>query len=152
MELSHIVLANELCLLVMHFLLVLVLCCSRKIEGNNLFFSRKLSPKVVRGSTFGRELLATYTAVRYFRHLSQGQTFHIFTEHKPLLEAFQSIYAPRETRHLHYLMEFTSDKRFIKGTENMPAYAMFRGIKSFLLDSYMECKSMVEKQSNNQEY
>lgn len=49
-------------------------------------------------------------------------------------------------------MEFTSDKRFIKGTENMPAYAMFRGIKSFLLDSYMECKSMVEKQSNNQEY
>lgn len=129
-------------------------CCvaAEKSKETNFFFSRKLSPTVARYSTFGRELLATYTAVRYFRHLLQGRTFHIFTEHKPLLEAFQSIYAPRETSHLDYLMEFTSDIRFIKGTENMPAYTMFRGIKSFLLDSYIECKSMVEKQSNDKEF
>ena len=48
------------------------------------FFSRKLTPAESRYSTFGRELLAIYSAVRHFRHLLEEREFTIFTNHKPL--------------------------------------------------------------------
>lgn len=74
------------------------------------FFFRKLSPTEVRYCTSGQELLAAYAAVCNFRYLLEGETFHILTN--PYLGVFQSTsdkYAPCETRHLDYLMQFTSD-------------------------------------------
>ena len=101
------------------------------------FFPKKLTPMETRYSTFGQELLTVYSAVLYFRHLLEGWTSYILTDHKPLLGAFQSgsdTYSPRETRHLDYLLQFTSDIRFIKGCENVPADAMPRAINALLLD------------------
>ena len=43
------------------------------------------------------------------------------------------IYSPREMRHLDYLLQFTSDIGHLKGTENIPADAMFRTINAFFL-------------------
>ncbi|BHF60579.1 hypothetical protein SprV_0100354400 [Sparganum proliferum] len=48
------------------------------------FFSKKLLPAETRYSTFGRELLAIYLAVKHFRHFLEGRDFTIFTDHKPL--------------------------------------------------------------------
>lgn len=48
------------------------------------FFSRKLTPPEQRYSTFGRELLAVYAAIRHFRHYLEGTEFFIMTDHKPL--------------------------------------------------------------------
>ncbi|BHF65361.1 hypothetical protein SprV_0200837100 [Sparganum proliferum] len=48
------------------------------------FFSKKLSPAETRYSTFGRELLAIYLAVKHFRHYLEDRDFTIFTDHKPL--------------------------------------------------------------------
>ncbi|BHF61905.1 hypothetical protein SprV_0100488500 [Sparganum proliferum] len=45
------------------------------------FFSKKLLPAETRYSTFGRELLAIYLAVKHFRHFLEGQEFTIFTDH-----------------------------------------------------------------------
>ena len=48
-----------------------------------------------------------YSAVRYFRHLLEGGTFYILTDHKPLWGAIQAgsdRYLPCETRHLDYLL------------------------------------------------
>ena len=45
------------------------------------FFSRKLLPTESRYSTFDRELLAVYTAIR---HLVEGSSFTIQTDHLPL--------------------------------------------------------------------
>ena len=52
-------------------------------------------------STFGRELLAVYLAIRHFRHMLEGRDFTIFTDHKLLIYALHSVsdrYLPREVR------------------------------------------------------
>ena len=48
------------------------------------FFSKKLSNTERRYSTFDRELLAVYLAIKHFRHLLEGRHFHVLTDHKPL--------------------------------------------------------------------
>ena len=53
------------------------------------YFSRKLSPTEQRYSTFDRELLAVYCAIRHFRHFLEAREFHILTDHKPLTSDFQ---------------------------------------------------------------
>ncbi|BHF60865.1 hypothetical protein SprV_0100383400 [Sparganum proliferum] len=93
------------------------------------FFSKKLSKAETRYSTFGRELLAAYLAVRHFRHLLEGREFTIFTDHKPLTFAMHSHstkLSPREIRHLDYISQFISDIRHIDGSRNEVADALSR--------------------------
>ncbi|BHF62342.1 hypothetical protein SprV_0200532400 [Sparganum proliferum] len=93
------------------------------------FFSKKLSKAETRYSTFGRELLAAYLAVRHFRHLLEGQEFTIFTDHKPLTFALRSHtdkLNSREIRQLDYISQFTSDIRHIDGSRNEVADALSR--------------------------
>lgn len=42
------------------------------------YFSRKLSPTESHYSTFDRELLAIYSAVRHFKHYVEGRNCHIY--------------------------------------------------------------------------
>nr|VZI01334.1 unnamed protein product [Spirometra erinaceieuropaei] len=93
------------------------------------FFSKKLSKAETRYSTFGRELLAAYLAVRHFRHLLEGREFTIFTDHKPLTFAIHSHsdkLSPREIRHLDYISQFTSDIRHFDGSRSEVADALSR--------------------------
>lgn len=72
------------------------------------FFPQQLKPPECRSSAFSRELLATYLAVKHFRHILEGTTFHIHTDHKPLYFAFQgnrTTYSDREVRHLALITE-----------------------------------------------
>ncbi|KER23481.1 hypothetical protein T265_08645 [Opisthorchis viverrini] len=82
-----------------------------------------------RYSTFGRELLAIYLAIRHFRHLLEGRSFTIQTDHKPLTYAFNAKpdrYSPREIRHLDYISQFTTDIRYTPGSDNVVADALSR--------------------------
>jgi cleavage and polyadenylation specificity factor subunit 1 len=93
------------------------------------FFSQKLQPAQTRYSTFGRELLAIYLSIRHFRHLLEGRDFIIFTDHKPLVYALHSSpdrHSPRESRHLDYISQFSSDIRYIKGDSNVVADTLSR--------------------------
>ena len=93
------------------------------------FFSAKFSPVQRRYSTFSRELLAMYLAVKHFRHLLEGRFFTIFTDHKPLTSALcvnSDKYTAREIRYLDYLSQFTTDIRHIKGTDNSVADTLSR--------------------------
>ncbi|BHF80104.1 hypothetical protein SprV_0702322800 [Sparganum proliferum] len=93
------------------------------------FFSKKLLPAETRYSTFGRELLAIYLAVKHFQHFLEGQEFTIFTDHKPLTFAIHSRsdkLSPQEIRHLDYISQFTSDIRHIDGSRNEVADALSR--------------------------
>lgn len=93
------------------------------------FFSKALKPAEAKYSTFGRELLAAYLAVRHYRFFLEGRSFTIITDHKPLTFAFRSAssrYSPRETRHLAFLAEFCTDVVHVKGTDNSPADALSR--------------------------
>jgi hypothetical protein len=55
------------------------------------FFSRKLSPTESKYSTFDRELLAVFAAVRHFRFILEGQPFRILTDHLPLTLAMRRV-------------------------------------------------------------
>ncbi|VUZ43746.1 unnamed protein product [Hymenolepis diminuta] len=76
------------------------------------FFSAKLTPTQTRYSTFGRELLAIYKAVKHLRYLLEGRQFTIFADHKPSTfpsRASSDHYSPHEIRHLDYVLQFTND-------------------------------------------
>nr|VZH99412.1 unnamed protein product [Spirometra erinaceieuropaei] len=93
------------------------------------FFSKKLLPAKTRYSTFGRELLVIYLAVKHFRHFLEGRDFTVFTDHKPLTVALRSHTEklnPRETRQLDYISQFTSNIRHIDGSRNEVADALSR--------------------------
>lgn len=93
------------------------------------FFSSKLSKAQSRYSTFSRELLAIFRAVKHFRHLLEGRSFAIFTDHKPLTTVMNTNsdkYTSREIRYLDYISQFTTDIRYIKGTDNTVADALSR--------------------------
>ena len=93
------------------------------------FFSRKMTPAETRYSTFDRELLAVYLAIRHFRHLLEGRPFHILTDHTPLTFALNSRsdrHSPRQARQLDYISQFTSTIRHVHGMDNVVADALSR--------------------------
>ena len=92
------------------------------------FFSKKLSPAEVKYSAFDRELLAVYLALKHFRHMLEGRPFTIWTDHKPLTYAMANLAerSPRQTRHLSYIAEFSTDIRHIQGVKNEVADALSR--------------------------
>ena len=95
------------------------------------FFSKTLKPAETRYSTFGRELLACYLAIRHFRHSVEGRKLILFTDHRPLISAVGSgsdRYAPRETRHLDFVSQYTTDLRHVPGRDNPVADALSRTV------------------------
>lgn len=81
------------------------------------FFSRKFTSAQAKYSTYDRELLAIYTAVKYFRYLLEARTFSIFTDHKPLIFAFKQKLdkASRQARYLELVFQFSTDILYISG-------------------------------------
>ena len=54
------------------------------------FFSKKLTDAEKKYSTFDRELLAVFLAIKQFRHILEGRCFTVFTDHKPLCLLYTS--------------------------------------------------------------
>lgn len=93
------------------------------------FFSRKLSDAKQKASTYDRELLAMYEAVKYFKDLLTAREFCIYTDHKPLVTAFQQRSdraTPTQQRHLSFISEFTTDIRHVPGEANKVADMLSR--------------------------
>ncbi|GFY55530.1 transposon Tf2-6 polyprotein [Trichonephila inaurata madagascariensis] len=93
------------------------------------FFSRKLSATETKYSTYDRELLAIYLAIKHFRHQLEGHSFIIFTDHRPLTFALNKISdfcSPRHLRHLDFISQFSTDIRHVSGSDNSVADALSR--------------------------
>ena len=93
------------------------------------FFSKKLSSAKSKYSAFDRELLTAYSTIRHFCFLLKAWEFTLFTDHKPLtLALFPSSppWSARQTRHLAYIAEFTSNIVHIPGSKNVVADAFSR--------------------------
>ena len=92
------------------------------------FFSRKLSETEQKYSAFDRELLAAYAAIKHFKYFLEGRCFTLYTDHKPLTSALisQKDRSPRQTRHLSYIAEFTTNIQHIQGKQNVVADAFSR--------------------------
>ena len=92
-------------------------------------FSRKMTPAETRYSTFDRELLAVYLAIKHFHHFLEGRHFHVLTDHKPLTFALNTRsdrHSPRQARQLDYISQFTSTIRHVHGLDNVVADALSR--------------------------
>ena len=87
------------------------------------FYSKKLSDAEKKYSAFDKELLALYLSIRHYRHYLEGRPFTVWTDHKPLCGALKSSTdrSPRQTRHLSFVAEFTTDIRHITGDSNVVA-------------------------------
>ena len=85
------------------------------------FFSKKLNPAETRYSAFDREILAVYATIKHFRHNLEGRNFFVNTDHKPLTFVMSSVTeraSLRQTRHLAFIAEFTTDIRYVKCETN----------------------------------
>ena len=93
------------------------------------FFSRKLDNAQTSYSAFDRELLAAHSAIRFFRFQLEGREFQLWTDHNPLTSALKRVsdpWTPRQQRQLGYIAEYTSDIRFVPGSENVVADTLSR--------------------------
>ena len=110
------------------------------------YFSRKLSPTELHYSTFDRELLAIYLAIRHFCHFVEGRPFTIYIDHKPLtfsLHSKSDKYVPRQIGQLDYISQFTCDIRHIQGHSNPVADALSRVELNTEIDPvYLDLKAM----------
>ncbi|GBP17365.1 hypothetical protein EVAR_70487_1 [Eumeta japonica] len=53
------------------------------------FYSKQLTDAQRKYSAYDRELTAVYQGVQHFKYALEGRSFAIFTDHKPLIYAFQ---------------------------------------------------------------
>ena len=92
------------------------------------FFSKKLSTAELKYSAFDRELLALYLTIKHFRDSHEGRCFAIFIDNKPLCGAITSEVekSPRQTRHLSFIAEYSTDIRHVSGSSNVVADALSR--------------------------
>lgn len=93
------------------------------------FYSKKMNDTQKRYSTYDRELLGMYQAVKHFKHIIEGRECIIQTDHKPLTFAFQQKpekASPRQLRQLDFIGQFTTDIRHISGKDNIVADTLSR--------------------------
>ena len=93
------------------------------------FFSKKISRAEIKYSTFSRELLAVYLAIKHFSYYLRGLDFTIYCDHKPIINAFQMSQQrdnAREARHMAYITEMTTSIKHLPGAENIVADTLSR--------------------------
>jgi hypothetical protein len=97
------------------------------------FFSRKLTDKESRYSTFDCKLLAAQVAIKNFRHFCEGRAFQLWTYHKPLVTALSRVSAPispRQQCHLAFISEFNVQLLYLPGLKNVVADFLSRPKKT----------------------
>lgn len=93
------------------------------------FYSKRMTDTQKRYSTYDRELLGIYQAIRHFKHMIEGRECIVRTDHKPLTFAFlqkSDKASPRQLRQLDYIGQFTTDIRHVSGKDNVVADTLSR--------------------------
>lgn len=115
------------------------------------FFSAKLTATQQKWSAFDRELYAIYAAIKHFRHMVEGREFTIFTDHRPLIYAFQQKLdksTPRQLRHLDLIGQYSTDIRYIKGADNVPADSLSR-VETISIPQILDYKAISVAQNTD---
>ena len=93
------------------------------------FWSRKFKGAETRYSTYDRELLSAFSAVKEHRHILEGNPFQLRLDHKPVIQALArrtDSWNSRQARQLSFLSEFSLEPVFVPGLENRVADALSR--------------------------
>lgn len=117
------------------------------------YFSKALSEAQTRYSTFDRELLGIYMAIKHFRRLIEGREFTIFTDHRPLTYSFTKKPSlndtPRRIRYLDFISQFSTDVRHISGSDNVVADALSRVIEEITMPTPLDFSELAKAQRND---
>lgn len=84
------------------------------------FYSKRITDTQRRYSTYDRELLAIYQSIKFFKYMICNCI--IYTDHKPLILAFQQKpdkASPRQLRHLDFIGQFSTDLRHVSGKDGL---------------------------------
>ena len=126
------------------------------IDGREIpigFFSKKLSTSQRKYSTFDRELLAAYLSVLHFKPLIEGRCVILMTDHKPLINSFNSsnpAKSDKQQRYLSIISEYVERVIFIKGRDNVVADCLSRPVCSVNIDP-VDLPSIAMLQSEDEE-
>ena len=93
------------------------------------FYSAKLEGKQPEWPAFDRELLASFRAIRHFRHMVEGRPFTLYTDHDSLVPALRKKSEPltaRQTYQLSCIAEYTTDIAYLEGKANVVADQLSR--------------------------
>lgn len=118
------------------------------------YFSKKFSDAQRNYSTFDRELLAIYLAIKHFRKTFEGRNLIVFTDHKPLTYVLRkppsASETPRRERQLIFISEFTTDIRHVSGSQNVVADALSRiPIDSITCPTSIDYEKIAEAQEKD---
>lgn len=117
------------------------------------FFSRKMSPAETRYSTYDRELLAIFAALKFFRHVLEGREFVIKTDHKPITFAFDQRAdkaSPRQCRQLDFISQFNTAIIHISGEDNAVADTLSR-VEAINMPSILDATTIASEQQKDAE-
>jgi len=107
-------------------------CLHQVVDGISVpvsFFSRTLSDVETRYSTFDRELLAVFAAVKKWKNLLCSNKVTIFTDHKPIVGAIKNSKdrdSDRQQRQITFISEYCTDVVHIAGNTNVVADTLSR--------------------------
>ena len=94
------------------------------------FWSRNLPQDKRKWSTYRRETFAVQQGLRHFHDEIAGRDVVVFTDHKPLVQAFKAPNPPNHDviaqQHLFEISQWTNDVRFIAGKSNIVADMLSR--------------------------
>lgn len=91
------------------------------------FFSKPFTPKLLRASTYVRELFAITATVKKWKQYLLGQRITILTDHRSLKELLtQVIQTPEQHLYLAHLMGFDYQIKYCSGANNQAADALSR--------------------------
>jgi hypothetical protein len=82
------------------------------------FFSVKLDQAQLKYSTFDRELLACFLAIRHFRWCVEGRELRVLSDHKPLAGALHRVgdaWSARQQRQLSFIGEYVTHIEHVAG-------------------------------------
>lgn len=83
------------------------------------YFSKELSPAECKYAAYDRQLLAICVTIKHYQHILEGQTFVIYTDHKPTF-AFQEKLDKCSPRQHH--RSVSTDICYIVVSENVVAH------------------------------
>ena len=93
------------------------------------FFSKKFERTQTEWCPYDRELNAVHKAIRHFKHMLEGRTFTIYTDHQSLIPSLgKKTDAPtaRQTNQLSEIAEYSTDIRYLEGKANFVADCLSR--------------------------
>ena len=107
--------------------------CLHQVRGGQSYpidlYSRKLSDTEQRYSVFEKELLAIVASLKKWKNTISGCHLTVFTDHKPIVGAFQSAkerFSDRQQRHFCIIHEYVADIVHIAGSSNVVADTLSR--------------------------